>query len=324
MLSTFGSSSMIDWLLHKLSVSMTHGFIDKVPSEQDAFTHGFVEVHATPDELRQAVLLGKAYGPVFRGGRRKKENFVRCGVISLDFDGVPTADEVSQHPLVQEGLTILYTTPRSTKEVRRFRMIFALEHPIESMKDWVSATRSLALQLGSDLAAVDGARIFFGSSTGEARVWDRGLSSGRIEELIAAGKNAFQTEDSKGIWTATGRSTVKLDRDQLVRVAASSQMVPLASLKRQTTIHCPKHDDRNASAFVVVSASNGVNGIRCSACGLTYWPEEQTYDFDTFDQAVKLTREFSTHVKPNWNLFLPYEESPYKHLFRSCPIAWCS
>ncbi|RYD84429.1 MAG: hypothetical protein EOP84_05510 [Verrucomicrobiaceae bacterium] len=306
---------MLNWLNLKLAVSMTHSFLDKMPSEKDAFTHGFEEVRVTPDQLRHAVKLGKAYGPVFRGGRRKQENFVRCGVISLDFDGNVTGEEVSKHPLVQEALTILYMTPSSTKEVRRFRMIFALEKPIESMRDWVSATRSLALQLRSDLAAVDGARIFFGSSNGRAEVWDRGLTSVRVDELIAAGRNAFQIEDANGSWVATGTSTVKLTHDQLVRRSGSSIPEPLSSLPRKTVIHCPRHDDRNASAFVVVSASNGVNGIRCSTCGLTYWPEEQTYDFDTFDKAVKLTKEFSLHSKPNWDLFLPYEASPYKHLF---------
>ena len=306
---------MTDWLNHKLPVSINRGFLDKSPTEEGAWSKGFSPWEITPEQLNRAIKRGFAYGPIFRGEQRKNENFVRCGVISLDFDGAPTAEEVSHHPVVQEALTILYTTPSSTKEVRRFRMIFALEHPIESMRDWVSATRSLALQLRSDLAAVDGARMFFGSSKGDTRVWDRGLSTTRINELIEAGKNAFQPEGSKGQWTATGRSTVVLDHNQLVRLSGSSQLVPLSSLKRQTTIHCPKHDDQNASAFVVVSSSNGVNGVSCSACGLTYWPEEQTYNFDTFDEAVKVAKEFSLHAKPNWDLFVPHEASPYKHLF---------
>lgn len=303
---------MIDWLTHKLDVSINLGFLNKQALTQDAWTTGFRPWQITPHQLVKAIEQGRTYGPVFRT-TRKKENFTKCGVISLDFDGDVPADQVSDDPLVQEALTIIYTTASDTPEKRRFRMIFALESPIERRDEWVAATRSLALRLGSDKAATDAARIFHGNSKGQARVYDRGLSNTRIAELIEAGRNAFKAEDSNGRWIATGRSTVLLDPKQLVRRSGSEVSVPLSTLGK-VPIHCPKHDDRNASAFVVVSQS-GVNGIHCSVCGLTYWPEEETHDFDTFDSAVRIAKDFSLHAKPNWDLFSPNSPSPYKHLF---------
>lgn len=305
----------MDWLSHAFPVSINRGFLDKTPTVEGAWSSGFHPWEITPEQLGRAIKEGFSYAAIFRNQLRRKEHFIRAGFISLDFDGEAESGDIANHPIVQEALTILYTTASSTEEVRRFRMIFALEKPIERMADWVSATRTLALQLGSDMAATDGARMFHGSSKGLIRVYNRGISEGRIVELISAGKNAFQVEDSNAHWVATGTSAVKLQHDQLVRESGSAQLVPLSSLPRKSIVHCPMHNDRKASAFVVVSASSKVNGIRCSACGLTYWPEEELYDFDTFDKAVKLSKILSLHTQPNGDLFLPYESSPYKHLF---------
>jgi hypothetical protein len=55
-----------------------------------------------------------------------------------------------------------------------------------------------------------------------------------------------------------------------------------------TSVHCPYHDDRKASAFVVPSWTRGGVGIHCRACSVTYWCDEvDDYDFDAFDKMVE-------------------------------------
>ncbi len=299
---------MVDWKNHELDVSVSHHFSNKRRLTESAFSDGFTAFQVTADQLAKAVKRGWAYAPVFRGPR-KKENFRKCGVISLDFDGDVAASQIANDPIVKEALTVLYTTFNDTPERRRFRLVFALKSPIERGADWEAATRTLALRLGSDLAATDAARIFYGNTKARVEVYERGLSDDRVKELVEGGRNAHQAEDSGGKWVATGRSVIKLDKDQRVRKAGRGESVALAVLAKRTSIHCPKHEDRNASAFVIES-QRGVKGVHCSACGLSYWPEENSYDFNTFDTALRMAKDLGVsgfpcacgrlHITPPW------------------------
>ena len=82
------------------------------------------------------------------------------------------------HPIVEKHLTMLYTTARHTEQEHRFRLIFALPRTIETAKEMVAASRSLALRLSGDLASTDAARLYYGSRGSNPQVFDRCMERG--------------------------------------------------------------------------------------------------------------------------------------------------
>src|ERR1019366_421942 len=99
---------------------------------------------------------------------------------------------------------------RHTPDSHRFRLIFALPRTIDSSSDMVAASRSLSLRLSGDRSATDAARVFYGSRGSKPKVFDRAIDESFLDELIAQGRDADQT-DTKGsrvIGTTVSRHTV--------------------------------------------------------------------------------------------------------------------
>src|SRR4029077_11401902 len=113
-----------------------------------------------------------------------------------------------------------------------------------------------------------------------------------LAELIAQGMNAPEPETIKNggklDWTPS-RSRLLIRPDQEIRVAKGGP-VQFSELAPGTTIHCPFHNDKHPSAFVLANR-HGINGIYCSACGCTYWPRGSSPPaddvFDSFERTVR-------------------------------------
>ncbi|TPK41258.1 hypothetical protein FJ492_19845 [Mesorhizobium sp. B2-5-4] len=263
---------------------------------------GFEPCQVTVGELIANIKNGYAYCAELNG-RRKADNFVATDILSVDVDGGMTLSEALAHPFIQENASFIYSTCSHTPERHRFRVVFMLEETLLDANDVKAATRSLALKLHGDPKAIDPARMFYGNTDAEIFEIRMTLAPALVHALIEQTAAAGYNDRSIGA-IGTGRSRIQLPPEQIVRTAKGIEIL-LVNAPAKTEVHCPIHDDKNPSAFVVENANKRNKGVHCSACGVTYWqgyPEPQ--DFDDFDKgAQKLSRSSqgqpsSAHEEP--------------------------
>ena len=141
--------------------SVNTGIIDKPDRSAGVnFGHGWEPRELSLDELAEAVGLGHAVAPQYRGGRRRTSNYIQAGFLAADIDRGLPLDEAGAHALVRQHAGLTHTTVSHVAENHRFRIIFPLDEPIMSARDWADAQFGVALTLGSDLSVSDGARLF--------------------------------------------------------------------------------------------------------------------------------------------------------------------
>ncbi|MDN2581872.1 plasmid replication protein, CyRepA1 family [Aquibium sp. ELW1220] len=251
---------------------------------------GFERLSCTIWNLKESIELGYAYCVELRNGHRAKENFVSTSILSVDVDEGMTLDEAKAHPLVAAYATFIYTTCSHTPEAHRFRIGFALEHPITDPVAATAATRSLLLRLSGDGSTDDAARMFFGNSNTQVELFDRGLPQSVLDELVAQSEGFVRSQKPK-LTDLSSRSALHIDPDLLVRLEGGPS-VPFSDLRLKNRVHCPFHNDRKASAFVTQNRG-GEYGIHCQACRTTYWPTgvRGAFHFDHFDKLARLIHD---------------------------------
>lgn len=125
----------------------------------------------TPRELAVHVWRGYAFTPVWEGSRRE-ECFVSAQHLAFDFD---KGDETSSLDfLMRDGsfawmfASFGYSTPSSTPEAPRSRLVFVLEFPIFDAAEYRAVYQAVAWWLAGDGALTDPAckdplRLYYGS-----------------------------------------------------------------------------------------------------------------------------------------------------------------
>ena len=293
---------MNNWLTKKYRLSINRSLINKNDlNDIEAFAADFENVEYTLQELADSIKNGFAYSAELYGSR-KTANFAASGILSVNLDGTMDGKEIYYHPLFQKYGSIFYTTPSFSKGRQHYRLIFALERPIDCKIDMRAATRSLALQFYGDANVEDPSRLFYGNKKAKLRIWDRGIPNAFLEELIKQGKNAL-TIDPVTHDYATGSTVGLIMTHGLIR-DNDDNAKPLSEYKAGTKVYCAKHKDDKPVA--TVTNKNGTNGIYCKTCNNTFWPDKTNldYDFNSFAKAARNFSEFNEEHKDNGQLYM--------------------
>jgi len=194
-------------------------------------------------------------------------------VLAVDIDSGLTIDEVLAHPFFRDFGWFIYTTPSHRQDAQRFRIVFMMAQPIETEHRMKLAYTGIIRMFHGDRSCTDASRLFFGSESCEVHRVDRVLPMEQVEYVIELGENVIHNNgraagDDR---LSNSRSSVVLELDELIKVENDGTYL-LDELKRGTRVFCPRHVDKHASAFVVTSRA-GQNGVYCSACAQTFWPE---------------------------------------------------
>ncbi|ESZ20040.1 plasmid replication protein, CyRepA1 family [Mesorhizobium sp. L2C084A000] len=280
----------VSWLTRRLRLSINRRLIDKNSLNDDgAFTNGFEPLQLDVKALLGNILCGYAYCAELRGPR-STSNFKASDILSIDIDDGMTLDEAVEDPFFAAYATFIYTTASHTEANHRFRIGFALERTIEDAKEMRAATRSLILKFSSDGSASDPARIFFGNRKAELLYFDRGIPAAVLDDLIAQGTGAGQS-DNEFDRLASTRSKLAIFNNQIIMNSKGISGV-LDDFKRSEALFCPFHKDRHPSAFVIQN-QQGQKGIRCSACVQSFWSTgyNDQYDFYSFEKAANATNQ---------------------------------
>ncbi len=280
---TFLSDARENWLTRKYRVSISCRLIDKIePNNKEDYAKGFVSHTLTIGELANQIKNGFAYGSHYHNAYRNSDNFQAADIVSVDIDEGMTIDEALSHPLVQRAATLVYTTASHQPDAHRFRIVFALPRTITDPIEFRSVMRSLALRLNGDGSTVDPARMFYGNRNAEIFSLGRGIDDQLLAELI---EQSVTNTRSKTGQTQTVISQLRIPPDLQIQ-AANGFIGLLPDFKRKDNIHCPFHNDRKPSAFITQSIDGNL-GIHCNTCVATFWPDDQYYDFYSFEQEAE-------------------------------------
>ena len=283
----------------KLRVSVHRGIVDRNAPEDRLYAEGWENVELTIDELVLSIRNGHPYcAQIF--GYRNTKHFKASDIVSLDIERSLSIEEALENPIVRAHATILYTTVRHQPAAPRFRIIFVLPRTITDAREMAALVKALRLRVAGDRNAVDAARMYFGNRNAEVMMFDREISPELLGELIAQGMNPAEPDTvgnggDAAHWVPS-RSRLLLRPEQEIWVAKGG-LARFADLPPQTIVHCPFHNDKHPSAFVVANR-HGVNGIYCSTCACTYWPEGlPSPDDDVFDNFEKTVREAARYFQ---------------------------
>jgi hypothetical protein len=274
-----------------------HPPLDQKPNPEDkaawkSLATNFVDADLTINQLAERI----GEGCPFTGqhdGRRSSKNFYTSEVLAVDIDNGMTLEDAKKNPFVQKYAAILYPTQNHTEDHNRFRIVFALTREIQDAEEMKYAYQGITRKFGGDGACTDACRFFFGSRNHQPIVIGKVLPNRLLEEIIALGKKKKVKAESKGRSTGfiAQRSEFGIENNQTV-VTATGETCLVADLSPRTAVHCPQHEDKHPSAYVVLSKS-GVNGIHCSKCDETFWPKEHLrktnkfYDFYEIDKDLQ-------------------------------------
>jgi len=278
----------------KYKCSFNPYLIDKnIKNDARFYKTGFQNVEWKAQNLIEAVQTdGFAISYQYQGDppTRSSDNFICTDFVAVDVDGNRTIDNALADPLVKNNALFIYTTVQHTPDDHRYRIVFGLPRTIIDRSDIKSLATGLALRLCGDVAAVDAARIFFGSKGCQViKIGNEALSENLISELIKHGLDQINSRrKSQNIVEALSHSSSKplLPDDLLTDV--SGKKIKVGSITKKTNVLCPDHYDKKPSAFVNIN-QKGNRYLWCSVCMHTRWERYQSgdYEFNLFDQAIK-------------------------------------
>ncbi len=276
--------------IHKLRLSINEGIVNKTPLlDKRSLSEGFVTVESTLDNLAKAIKKGFAFSYEFKDGRRLTKNFIGASFLAVDIDGGIALEESLKDDFIKEYCSLIYTTHSHTKEINRYRLVFVLPRFIENPLELRYATRSLASRLGGDKSVVDAARMFYGCKGAETYIYkNKCLTEKVLKELIADGETEVVSDSvaNNGNPSAT-RSGHLLHKKELITLANGRQ-TSLEKIKVKTSVFCPSHRDKNASAFVNRN-KHGVAYLYCSTCQTTRWEmgvQDHVLSSENFEDAL--------------------------------------
>jgi hypothetical protein len=172
-------------------VSINPNIADKPDSAgMSASGKGWEPVELSEQELAASIRCGHPYAPQYHGGHRKTANFIRSGFLAADVDRDLKLEDAKDHAFVRHHAALIHTTASHTPEHHRLRIIFLLDEPVLSARDWADAQLGIALTMGSDRAVSDGARMFFGNTKAIIYNIGRTVPPKVVADLIARGRDA--------------------------------------------------------------------------------------------------------------------------------------
>lgn len=157
--------------------------------------YGWLNVSDTYENIfRMIAIEGYAICPVLKGenGHRSESEFDYSWLALVDIDGGMTLDDLYEDKLYLEYGSGFYTTPSHTEANPKFRIIFQLEDPIESVGEMRSLYNALIRWYGGDGACKDAARLFFGSFNAVEFKCEKGVMPIRFAKKLIVEQDYFE------------------------------------------------------------------------------------------------------------------------------------
>ncbi|PUE60170.1 hypothetical protein B9Z44_11680 [Limnohabitans curvus] len=281
---------------NRIKVAINPNIVDKhINGDTHYLGNGWKNVELSVQELIAHISDGHPFCAQLLSDKRSSKNYHLTNLIAVDVDAGTTLREALENEFSQNHLTFYYTTANHTVEKNRFRLCFLVDHDITEPDDYRAIKRALGLKYCGDPSTHDPSRISYGNQQARHQLFNRHIPSNVVDELIELGqveRGINPNSDEVATFGITSRrSKQKLKKDLEVR-KLDGALIRLADIREHTKIYCPKHNDKNASAFVNLNAQQNTY-LRCSTCTTTWWMESdsnkanKTVDEFDFVDAIK-------------------------------------
>jgi len=151
----------------EIGVAMNRTAINKDVEDWGAYTNSFHNCRLTPHAFAVEIWNGYGYATALNGTNRAKKNFKEAWHIAIDFDTEDDAsslDTIASHALAQQFGSFAYSTPSSTPDNPRSRLVFVMTEPITDYKKYETLVKAMIKEFGgADESCKDATRLFFGS-----------------------------------------------------------------------------------------------------------------------------------------------------------------
>lgn len=159
---------------HAIKVMVSHTLKGKAPkswakADWAQYHKSFAETAVTPYGLAAEIWRGYSFTPIFNG-RRTEENFTEAWHIAFDFDGDGAALDylMRAQSFAWYFASFAYSTPSSTPEQPKSRVVFVFDQPITSPDRMRQIYLALAWRFNADGSfcdpqCKDPLRLYYGS-----------------------------------------------------------------------------------------------------------------------------------------------------------------
>lgn len=163
----------------QFEVMTSKALVGKAPAHFNwsQFYRTFRREWLTPRKLAEHVWRGHSFTPVWDKARRE-ENFVSAGHMAFDFDAGDESSGLDALMAVGSFAWMFgsfgYSTPSSTPDAPRSRVVYVLEYPIDNAAEYREAYQAVAWWMLGDGAVTDPAckdplRLYYGSPRCDVR-----------------------------------------------------------------------------------------------------------------------------------------------------------
>ena len=280
----------------KFKISFNQHIIDK-PSQGAGLNQAinWIPYELTQSQIIDKIKQGMAYSAHFKNNYRKSENFICSDFIAVDIDNGVQIEDILESEYIKKHCSFIYTTHSHTELAHRFRIVFLLEKTITKKENWKYALRGIGQKLKGDPTIKDAARQFYGSSKCKIYKFNNILNEEELDEIILFGKQVKKDLYDKSITQQTILDINSINHKFDIITTSEGNLVSIDDIPSSTSVYCPIHVDKNPSAFTVQSR-NGVKGIHCSTCSMTYWHADPgDYILDEFDQIIEKMQKENYH-----------------------------
>lgn len=191
----------------------------------------FINKRGRPETLARIIQQGHAYTSVHRRYRHER-NFIKGQVLSLDFDHNGSFDALLQDDFISKYASFIYSTPSSTPEDPRSRVVFVLPQAVDNSVLFGAMQTALVRKYKqADKSCKDPVRLFFGSKDCDIRFLSNVLPIELIREMA---ENVLAEEVNKPDTVVCPISSYTL-KTQLERQLQKIQTAP-AGAKHSTRL----------------------------------------------------------------------------------------
>lgn len=203
------------------------------------------------------------------GGERCGNYFKSASGFIVDIDEGLTIDDAQQR-LDNQNLNYIIIPSRShTAELHKFHILLFFSHPIYASNAYEGVADKIKEDLFPELDTntLDGARFAYGSPKNFPSI------------NCFTGEN-YNTLEFDHLWTSSTEINT-----------AKGGLITAYETNGHTSCYCPFHEDSNPSAFIDYSEESENYFIHCSACGHTFWMQEEQVELEEVFQEYWSFRE---------------------------------
>lgn len=260
------------------------------------YTRSFHSETLDVTSFMELISEGFAFCPPMKDSHRIKTNFIEAWHLVLDFDNgdeTSSLDTLEADPFIAQYASFLYSTPSSTPEAPKSRVVFILDQPITDLATADAIMKALVRKFPhSDQAVGEASRFLYGShpTTGTQVFLGNVIPMAVAASLmvVAQPQHAAPSKPMNGNWPADKQYRVT----EIIKEYAPREMHVNSNPQSKWSLRCPlctTYVEDETDSFTIADDDNL---WKCFAC-------------DRSGNAITLLKDFGWAPERKSNGYIP-------------------